>query len=170
MYPFLISIYEFHHDSIGYKNWEYFVSVRKSMNRLSCNQLVMFLIYYNWAMTCDFQQCGILTSVDSDKTVQPPFKLRNLKWGSVSSLTVIEYLSDQQRLWSVCEGWSEPLLVAHTTLLEISCHGSYVIWALPWENLILLYTNNRHRPVRESTQSGQGLCYLLSRKYKSLTS
>ena len=26
---------------------------------------------------CDFQQCGILTSVDSDKPVQPPFKLRN---------------------------------------------------------------------------------------------
>ena len=25
----------------------------------------------------------------------------------------------------VCAGWSEPLLVAHTTLLEISCHGSY---------------------------------------------
>ena len=26
----------------------------------------------------------------------------------------------------VCAGWSEPLLVAHTTLLEISCLGSYV--------------------------------------------
>ena len=26
----------------------------------------------------------------------------------------------------VCAGWSEPLLVAHTTLLEISCHGSYI--------------------------------------------
>ena len=26
---------------------------------------------------CDFQQCGILTSVDSDEPVQPPFKLRN---------------------------------------------------------------------------------------------
>ena len=26
----------------------------------------------------------------------------------------------------VCAGWSEPLLVAHTTLLEISCHGSNV--------------------------------------------
>ena len=39
---------------------------------------------------------------DSHEPVQPPFKLRNLKWGSVSSLTVIEYLSDQQRLWSVC--------------------------------------------------------------------
>ena len=25
------------------------------------------------AMTCDFQQCGILTCVDSDKSVQPPY-------------------------------------------------------------------------------------------------
>ena len=31
------------------------------------------------AVTCDFQQCGILTSVDSDEPVQPPFKLRNSK-------------------------------------------------------------------------------------------
>ena len=30
-----------------------------------------------WAVTRDFQQCGILKSVDSDKPVQPPFKLRN---------------------------------------------------------------------------------------------
>ena len=27
-------------------------------------------------MACDFQQCGILTSEDSDKPVQPTFKLR----------------------------------------------------------------------------------------------
>ena len=26
----------------------------------------------------------------------------------------------------VCAGWSEPVLVAHTTLLEISCHGSMI--------------------------------------------
>ena len=26
-------------------------------------------------MTCDFQQCGFLTSKDSDKPLQPPFKL-----------------------------------------------------------------------------------------------
>ena len=44
-----------------------------------------------WAVTCDFQQCGTLTSVDSDKPVQTPLKLRNSKWFSVSSLTVIEY-------------------------------------------------------------------------------
>ena len=42
------------------------------------------------AVTCDFQQCGVLTSVDSAEPVQPPFKLRNLKWCSVSSLTIIE--------------------------------------------------------------------------------
>ena len=69
-----------------------------------------------WAATCDFQQYGILISVDSDEPVQPLFKLRNSKWCPVSSLTVIKYLS-----------WSEPLLVAHTTLLEISCRGSIII-------------------------------------------
>ena len=47
-----------------------------------------------WALTCDFQQCGILTSVDSNKHVQPSFKLRNSKWCSFSSLTVVEYSSD----------------------------------------------------------------------------
>ena len=35
-------------------------------------------------------------------TLQPPFKLRNSKWCSVSSLTSIEYSSDKQRLWSDC--------------------------------------------------------------------
>ena len=47
-----------------------------------------------WAMTCDFQQYGILTSVDSDEHVQPPFKLRNSKLLSGSSLTLREYPSD----------------------------------------------------------------------------
>ena len=40
-----------------------------------------------------FQQCGILTSVDSDEAVQPPFKHRNSKRCSVSSLTLIEFSS-----------------------------------------------------------------------------
>ena len=47
-----------------------------------------------WAMTCDFQQCGVLTNVDSDEPVKPPFRLRNSKWCSVSSFTVIKYSSD----------------------------------------------------------------------------
>ena len=46
------------------------------------------------AVTCDFQQCDILISVDSDEPVQPSFKLRNSKYWSVSSLSVIEYSSD----------------------------------------------------------------------------
>ena len=36
------------------------------------------------------------------KPVQPPFRLKNSKWCSVSSLTLIEYSSDWQRLWSDC--------------------------------------------------------------------
>ena len=55
-----------------------------------------------WASACDFQQFDILTSVDSDEPVQPPFKLRNSKWRSVSSFTIIEYSRDKQRLWSDC--------------------------------------------------------------------
>ena len=50
-------------------------------------------VYHNWAVTCDFQQCGILTSVDSDEPVRPLFKLKTSKWCSVSSLTLIEYSS-----------------------------------------------------------------------------
>ena len=57
------------------------------------------------------QQCGILTRIDSDKPVQPPNKLKNTKFCSVSSLTVS----------------SEALLVAYTTLLEISCRSSYTL-------------------------------------------
>ena len=47
-----------------------------------------------WTLTCDLQQFGILTSVDSDEPVQPPVKLRNSKGCSGSSLTLIEYSSD----------------------------------------------------------------------------
>ena len=62
-------------------------------------QNVLSLVRLNiGALTCDFQQCGILTSVDSDEPVQPSFKLRNSKSGSVSSLTVKEYSSEKQRL------------------------------------------------------------------------
>ena len=81
-----------------------------------------------WAVACDFQQCGILTSVDSDKPVQPTFKLRNSKWWSVNRLTFIEYSSEPAKALislRVCAGLSEALLVTHTTSLEISCCGSY---------------------------------------------
>ena len=53
-------------------------------------------------MTCDFQQCGILTSVYPCEPVQPPFRLRNSKYCSVISLILIEFSSDLQRLWSDC--------------------------------------------------------------------
>ena len=66
----------------------------------SCISLV--LTPFIRASAWDFQQCSILTCVDSDELLQHPFKLRNSKWCSVSSLTIIEYSNDQQRLWSDC--------------------------------------------------------------------
>ena len=74
-----------------------------SVNKISalCNRKWRYCAIHSqgnilsyWAATCDFQQCGILTSVDSDEPVQLPFKLRNSKWCSVSSLTLLEYSSD----------------------------------------------------------------------------
>ena len=64
--------------------------------------LMHSFIENKWASARDFHQCSILTSVDSDEPLQPPFKPRKSKWCSVSSLTIIEYSSDQLRLWSDC--------------------------------------------------------------------
>ena len=43
-------------------------SIMMQFSHLSCDMLL-----------CYFQQCGILTCVDSDEPVQPLFKLRNSK-------------------------------------------------------------------------------------------
>ena len=66
--------------------------------KIKRQQLKSVFVELGMSATCDFQQCGILTSVDSDEPVQPPFKLIKSKLYSVSSLTLIEYLSDKQRL------------------------------------------------------------------------
>ena len=55
---------------------------------------IVVLWFLKWDTACDSRQCGILISVDSDKPVQPPFKPRNSKLCSVSSLTFIKYSSD----------------------------------------------------------------------------
>ena len=56
------------------------------------------------------KQCSILTSVDSDEPVQSPFKLRNSKYCSVSSLTLIEYAqADLMLCWSHIPHWKSPV-------------------------------------------------------------
>ena len=75
----------------------------------------------------------ILTSVDSKEPVQPPFKLRNSKCCSVRSLTlnshiILKPLAKALIRLCICAGWSEALLVAHATLLEMSCRGSFVTY------------------------------------------
>ena len=80
-------------------------------------------------MTCDFWQCGILTSVDSDEAVQPTVKFRNTKCCSDSSLShrIFKWLIKALISLHIHADWSEPLLVAYTILLEISCRGSYEV-------------------------------------------
>ena len=69
---------------------------------------------------------GILTSVDLDEPVQPPFKLKNYKLCTVSKgHRILKRLAKALIRLGVCAGWSEPLLVAPTTLVEISCRCSY---------------------------------------------
>ena len=48
-------------------------------------------IHHYRATNCDFQQCGILTSVDSDEPAQPLLSLETPNAVKVSSLTFIEY-------------------------------------------------------------------------------
>ena len=86
-----------------FKSDDHLVQWSEDINvQLFVAESIMGSISVDWAVTCDFKQCSILTSLDSDEHVQPPFRLRNLKWCSVSSLTLIGYSSDKQRLWSDC--------------------------------------------------------------------
>ena len=85
----------------------------------------MFSTVTIWAVTCHFQQCGVLTSVDSDKPLQPIFKLRHTKWCSVSSLIFKIYQSDQQRLWSGCPYAQANLRICWTHIPH--CWKSHVV-------------------------------------------
>ena len=49
---------------------------------------------------------------------------------SLNSHMILKRLAKALIRLRVCAGWSEPLLVAHTILLEISCRGSDVSMSL----------------------------------------
>ena len=44
----------------------------------------------------------------------------------VNSHTIFKRLANALTSLRVCAGWSEPLLAAHYTMLEITCQGSIV--------------------------------------------
>ena len=72
--------------------WLYTETSKTIQNHQVAN-MILPVSKYKWAMTCDFQQCGILTSVNLDKPVQLPFKLKNSKSCSVSGVTLVKYSS-----------------------------------------------------------------------------
>ena len=54
--------------------------------------------------------------------VQPPFKLRHSK----NHYRIFKRLAKVLIRLCAYAGWSEPLLVEHTILLQISCRGSFL--------------------------------------------
>ena len=60
----------------------------------------------------DFQQCGILTSVDSNEPVQPPFKQMMFS-ELLYTHRIFKRLAKALIRLRVCTGCSEALLVAH---------------------------------------------------------
>ena len=56
-------------------------SFQKGMTfcRSTYSKKVMKLLAFIFEQPSYFKQCGILTCVDSDELLQPPFKLRNSK-------------------------------------------------------------------------------------------
>ena len=72
--------------------WTQLTSPITAIHVLLCNILII-MNHYMWFPTMwHFDKCRL----------QPPFKLRNSKWCSFSSLTLIEYSSDLEMLWPDC--------------------------------------------------------------------
>ena len=47
----------------------------------------------------------------------------------INSHRIIKRLAKAPIRLRICAGWSEPLLVAHTTLFEISCRSPFIIFS-----------------------------------------
>ena len=61
----------------------------------------------------------------------------------------------------VCAGWSEALLVAHITLLEISCCGSYIFEEVDFKKSAAIKNNMQNHPVGKLT------LYIITNKYNT---
>ena len=76
-------------------------------------------------MTCDCQQSGILTSVDLDDRVKLILSLETPNAVPPEAYRMFKRFAKALMRLCVCAGWSEPLLVTHTTYSEIPCRGSF---------------------------------------------
>ena len=79
-------------------------------------------------MTCDFQKCGTLISEESDEPVSLLLSLETpMMFGQwPNSHRIFKRLANALISLRVCAGWLEHLVIAHTSLLKISCCGSDV--------------------------------------------
>ena len=77
--------------SVAYVQWKSSCADPENSVRGEVLTKVFFLY---WSQCMRFPTMWHLTTVDSGEPLQPPSKLRHSKWYSVSSLTIIEFLSD----------------------------------------------------------------------------
>ena len=75
----------------GVRYASFFILSECQAQSISILRVVGWVFFYSYsnstyvlAVTCDFQRCGILSSVDSDWPVQPHFNLRNCSVQSVA--------------------------------------------------------------------------------------
>ena len=95
-----------------------------------------------WDMTCDFQQCGILTSVDSHEPVQPlktPNDVQSIAY-ICNSHRIFKRLAKALTRLRVCAGWSEALIVAQCWKSHALAHINTLF--AESRNMIQDYWNN----------------------------
>ena len=89
VHPFLINENSIQSDKSTFWMVYYIYSTKKEMSHAFLHAFQQKNTLFIWAVAWDFQQFDILTSVDSDEPLKPPFKLRNSKWCSGSDQTTL---------------------------------------------------------------------------------
>ena len=109
---------------------------------------------YDWAAAWDFQQFDILTSVDLDEPLQSPFKLRNSKWCSVSSFTIINTQatskgSDQTARKLICGFAGRTYHIVGNLMHWLSVRDLVYHWVQSFRALVYMYRCTTSRLTKE---------------------
>ena len=109
------------------------------------NSSLWLLIERQMSRDMCFQQCDILTWIDSDEPVSISKKLQIMFVQKLNIHIIFKRQAKALIRLCVCAGWSEHLLVEHITLLEISYHAAQIILfkKMPLWGLCCCYRNMR---------------------------
>ena len=122
-----------------------------SMSQFSFNldetlQTSRWIIYEQWH---EISNNVAFWHVDSDEPLQPPFKLRNSKWCSVSSLTIIASYGSYQtaRMPRLIWGFADLTYHIVGNLMSRLIYRISIFWK-SLNNLIVCVTNKQTKPPK----------------------